>query len=423
MIQLQVLNKLLDTGDSSLILVNNIDKTFFSDYQNEFEFIKNHLDTYGNIPDMDTFLSKFPDFDVIKVSETNDYLIDSLYEDKNKRSLIRVFKNVRELLSDGNTEDAMQLYINAADNIVRAKHIDSVDILKDTEERYDRYLEVSQDYKKHRIRTGFKELDDMIGGWDRHEELATIAARTNQGKSWILLKVAIAGAEQGLKVGIYSGEMSVSKVGYRIDTLISNISNSGMVRGYREIQNQYKKYLDELPNRFSGSIKVLTPDKIGGPAGVTALRAFIEKEGLDMLCIDQHSLLEDDRHGRTPIEKASNISKDLKNLQVLKQIPIIAVSQLNRTKQEEGVVDSSMIAQSDRIGQDSTIMLFFEQKDGIMTMYLVKSRDSVNMKHIKYAINLDKGIFQYIPEEDNGLEDSSSCHDLATEFDGEDAFG
>ena len=33
-----------------------------------------------------------------------------------------------------------------------------------------------------------------------------------------------------------------------------------------------------------------------------------------MLCIDQHSLLEDDRNARNPVEKASNISKDLKNL-------------------------------------------------------------------------------------------------------------
>ena len=41
--------------------------------------------------------------------------------------------------------------------------------------------------------------------------------------------------------------------------------------------------------------------------------------------MDQHSLLEDDKKGRTPVDRAANISKDLKNLQVMKKIPIIAV--------------------------------------------------------------------------------------------------
>jgi len=110
---------------------------------------------------------------------------------------------------------------------------------------------------------------------------------------------------------------------------------------------------------YKGTIKVLTPANINGPVGVTALRAFIEKEHLDMLCIDQHSLLDDDRKAKNPVEKAANISKDLKNLQVLKRIPIISVCQQNRSSTEEGV-DTTHIAQSDRIGQDSTVVLAFE---------------------------------------------------------------
>ena len=79
-----------------------------------------------------------------------------------------------------------------------------------------------------------------------------------------------------------------------------------------------KKFIDELPTKYKGSIKVLTPNMIDGPAGVNSLRTFIEKEKLDILFVDQHSLLEDDRKARNPIEKAANISKDLKNLQVEK---------------------------------------------------------------------------------------------------------
>ena len=413
MIQLQAINHILDTGDASFIILNNITDEFFSDYKDEFNFIKEHLDTYSCVPDKATFLSKFPDFDIIQVNESENYIVDALYEDKNKRALANIFNQVRKLLNEGKTDEAMNLYTSAASSMSSARHLNSVDILSDTS-RYEAYIERCEDFKKYYIKTGFDELDEIIGGWDRQEELVTIAARTNMGKSWLLLKCALAGVEQGLKVGIYSGEMSERKVGYRLDTLISHISNSGITKGNADLQTQYKAYIDGLPTRFKGSLKVLTPVMIDGPAGVSALRAFIEKENLDMLCVDQHSLLEDDRHARTPVEKASNISKDLKNLQVLKKIPIITVSQQNRESTENGV-NTQHIAQSDRIAQDSTIIIFFEQKDGILTMHLVKSRDSANMKNLSYAIDLDKGIFKYLPEENNALNGAGS-EELKEEF-------
>ena len=407
MIQEQVLNYLLATKDSSLITLNNLTDEFFSDYKKEYNFILKHYTDYGTIPDLVTFVSEFPNFDVLQVNEPSSYLIDKLYEDK-----------IREQFNLGNIDAATNLYLNSMEDMSRARHIESIDILRDTS-RYDAYIDRTEDWKKYFIKTGFPELDHIIGGWDRQEELATIVARSNMGKSWILIKCACAAAEQGLRVGIYSGEMSDRKVGYRIDTLIGHISNTALTKGKREIQNEYKKFLDSLPEKYPGVIKVLTPNMLGGPAGVTALRAFIEKDNLDVLFVDQHSLLEDDRKAKNPVEKASNISKDLKNLQVLKQIPIISVSQQNRTSTENGV-GLEHVAQSDRIAQDSTIVLFFEQKDGIIKMHLVKSRDSANMKDLSYAVDFDRGIFQYIPEENNAL-DGQGANELLEEYE-EDMF-
>ena len=413
MIQLQFLNYLLKTKDSSILLVNNLNEDFFSDYKNEYNFIINHLREYGNIPHSITFLNNFPSFDIIEVSESPDFLIDKLYEDKNTRVLASIFNKIKKHLMEGDIDKAMELYTSSTDVVLKAKHIDAVDILTNTD-RYEAYLQRCENFDKFYVKTGFKELDEIIGGWDREEELATIVARSNQGKSWILFKCAVAAVEQGLNVGIYSGEMSERKVGYRIDTLISNISNSSITKGDRQIQNEYKKHLDSLPNKYKGCLKVLTPNMIDGPAGVTSLRAFIEKENLDILFIDQHSLLEDDRHAKNPVEKASNISRDLKNLQVIKKVPIISVSQQNRNSTENGV-GLEHVAQSDRIAQDSTIVIFFEQKDGIMTMHLIKSRDSANMKDLKYSIDLNKGLFIYIPEEDNAI-DGQGVEDLRKEF-------
>ena len=413
MVQLQVLNSIIDSKDSSILLMNNLNEEFFSDYPNEFGFIKRHLMEYGKIPDKVSFLDKFPEFELLEVNEPTSYLLTELYKDRNTRFLAKTFNSIRKLIGEGKTEEAMKLYSNASAELATAVPLETVDLLNDTS-RFDDYVEKCNDFSRYYVRTGFKELDELIGGWDRNEELATIAARPGVGKSWILLMVAKAALEQGLRVGIYSGEMSERKVGYRFDTLVSHISNSALTRGYETVRNDYRGYIDSLNSRFRGCLKVLTPAMINGPAGVNALRAFVEKEKLDILCVDQHSLLEDDRGARNPVERAANISKDLKNLQVLKKIPIIAVSQQNRASTETGV-GTANIAQSDRISQDSTVILFLEQKENIMTMTLAKARDATNNKKLHYAVDFDKGIFQFVPSEDD---DPTSCEELKNEYDG-----
>ena len=405
MIQEQVLNYILNTKDSSLIILNRLDYSFFPNYKNEWNYIVNHFNTYGVIPDKESFLNSFPDFDLINVNEPLQYLVDELYKEHQSNQLATTFNKVRKMLLDNKIEDAVDLYKKAYEDLAVGVPLTSVDILKDTS-RYDAYIERLTSFDKYYVRTGLPELDSIIGGWDREEELATIVARTNVGKSWLLLKFAVAAAEQGLNVGVYSGEMSERKVGYRIDTLIQHISNGALIHGSSNIQNDYKTYIENLPTRFKGSIKVLTPNMINGPAGVTTLRAFIEKDNLDILFIDQHSLLEDDRKAKNPIERASNISKDLKNLQVLKRIPIISVSQQNRSSTENGV-GSEHIAQSDRIAQDSTIILFFEKhKDdnSLLDIDLVKSRDSVNGKKLTYKVDFNKGEFIYMSSGDEKLQ-------------------
>ena len=406
MIQNQVLNFLLNTKDSSLIILNNLDKRYFSEYPNEWLFIDNHFKQYGNIPDKETFISHFPDFELVNVEESPSYLISELFKDYQKKQLVKAFNNVAQNLNDGSLDKALDEFKYSYDNISRAGiSLQCVDILKDTS-RYDDYVERTKDHDKYFIKTGFKELDDIIGGWDREEELATIIARPGVGKSWLLIKFALAAVEQGLKVGLYSGEMSEKKVGYRFDTLVQHVANGSLVHGNVDAKIDYTNYINDLSERFEGSLKVLTPAMINGPAGVRVLRAFIEKEKLDILFIDQHSLLEDDNHAKNPVEKAANISKDLKNLQVVKKIPIIAVSQMNRTKNDDGsdLINLTQISQADRIGQDSTCVIGIDRdkKDrDLMRLHLVKLRDNGEVgKCLSYITNLNLGKFIFVPEEE-----------------------
>lgn len=81
------------------------------------------------------------------------------------------------------------------------------------------------------ISTGFKELDEVINGFELGEELVTLVARTSIGKSWIALKFLHSAWLQGKRVGLYSGEMSSEQLGFRFDTLNQHIPNYDLVRG------------------------------------------------------------------------------------------------------------------------------------------------------------------------------------------------
>ena len=65
MVQLQILNRVLDTKDMKLLVENNLTEEYFIEYPDEYAFIKNHFDTYGKVPDIETFMSNFQDFDRI----------------------------------------------------------------------------------------------------------------------------------------------------------------------------------------------------------------------------------------------------------------------------------------------------------------------------------------------------------------------
>ena len=429
MSQLQIINYLLNTKDSSLLTNGSLNEIYFDDdCKKEFNFILNHFNTYGQICDKETFFSVFRDFESVEVKETPEYLLKALHDDYNTDRIVETVNKIKPLLLSGQVDEAITQLKDVANNITQKVELKCVDLIRDTS-RYDAYVERTQDFGKYYISTGFPELDQLVGGFDREEELATIVARTNYGKSWILLKCATAAVKQGLNVGIYSGEMSERKVGYRFDTLIGHINNGALTHGNEVIKNDYKRYIDTLPDRIKGSCKVLTPNMISGPADVNALRMFIEKENLDILFVDQLSLLEDARKGKSPVEKASNISKDLKNLQVMKRIPIISVSQQNRTSTDNDQgVDTTQIAQADRIGQDSTMIIFIIKKEDTMKLILKKSRDSENDKVLTYHVDLNKGNFTYLPDEKDGIggksisQDSSRYVEVINEASEDDVF-
>jgi KaiC/GvpD/RAD55 family RecA-like ATPase len=422
--QFQVLNKILQTKDYSFITLNNLTAAHFFNYKAEYEFIKTHYETYHTVPDRLTFLNSFPDFTIQDVNEPNNYLVEQLYNDYNQSYLASRFNTMRKLLEADDLQGATRYFLDSVENLHVGSALQCTDIMSDTS-RYERYLDAGTNQTQYFISTGFTELDKIITGIDRRNENMVIAARTGVGKSMMLCAVAAAASKQGLCVGIYSGEMSVDKVAYRIDTLLGKIDNSKISRGDLYYKDHYKNYLESLKCSNYGPIKVITPNDIAGPATVDALQAFVEKEHLDILFIDQYSLLEDTGRARAEHEKVANISKAIKNLQVRKQIPIISVTQMNRTKNEDKSQDTTQIALSDRIGQDATVILMLDKQDTEdvnykgyykFTINIVKSRDGGDGRKLDYLWDFNSGIYRYISNDNDGVTSEEDIEELENSY-------
>ena len=266
--------------------------------------------------------------------------------------------------------------------------------------------------------TGFPELDDSLGGGiDRKNAYFVISARAGIGKTLVMIKFATAAVAKGLKVGLYEGEMTVDKIAGRYDTLVSNISNGAITHGNIDIANKYKKFLDGLASSQKGKFYVLTRDMVSdNKMTVDVLRNFVEKYDLDILFVDQLSLLDSTSRSRVSYEQAADISKSLKNLQVQKHIPIVVASQQNRTSLESGeLAGTQNLSLSDRIGQDATEVLFLTKDDNILKMNIAKARDGCKKYVLTYRVNFDNGTFIYVPDDEEEPEKDNSNYDKGEE--------
>ena len=118
------------------------------------------------------------------------------------------------------------------------------------------------------------------------------------------------------------------------------------------------------------------------------------------------------RHGLSHV-----LAKAIKNLQVMSKIPIISVSQMNRTKNEDGSQDTTQIGLSDRIGQDATIIIMLDRKEDQLTINIVKARDGGDDNKLVYKVDFNMGTFTFIPSEHDSISSEEDLDELATSYD------
>ncbi len=217
------------------------------------------------------------------------------------------------------------------------------------------------------LSTGFTDLDKMTSGW-QNTDLIILAARPAMGKTAFALSlVRNMAVDQGIPVGMFSLEMGNVQLVNRLICNVCQITGdkikSGRLEKYEWGQLDRKIvalenapiYVDDTPQLSVFELR-------------TKARRMVREHGVKMIFIDYLQLMTANVGKGSRQEEISTISRSLKGLAKELNIPVMALSQLNRNLEgREGVEGKrpqlSDLRESGAIEQDADIVLFVNRPE------------------------------------------------------------
>lgn len=228
--------------------------------------------------------------------------------------------------------------------------------------------EISQVYQdsyfkkrsKPLMKTGFNFLDEVIGGLEGGDVIV-IGARPAVGKSAFGVQMAIQIVEEGFKVQLFNLEMTEKQVYERMVSYWSGIPQLRL-----RTAEQYRNYEEEL--MFKGAVEKLnTMNNLlisTGSRSVAQIRKEVRKAKPDLLIIDYLQLLKtDSAYKGNRYAEVGAISHALKAIAIDMQIPVIILTQLNRTSEGSKEPTMAEIRESGDVEQDASIIILLWNKD------------------------------------------------------------
>jgi replicative DNA helicase len=207
--------------------------------------------------------------------------------------------------------------------------------------------------------TGFHDLDELTAGL-QPSDLIILAARPAMGKTTLALNLAEYAALKTKKaVAVYSMEMSASQLAFRLISSIGRVNATRLRTGQLEDEdwsrvNMAIKMLSEV-KIFIDDTPALSPDVLRSKA-----RRIKREHDLGLIVIDYLQLMTVPGTGENRATEISEISRSLKALAKELNVPVIALSQLNRglesrTDKRPVMAD---LRESGAIEQDADIIMF-----------------------------------------------------------------
>ena len=237
------------------------------------------------------------------------------------------------------------------------------------------------------VPTGFRDLDQDTGGL-QPGELVIIAARPSMGKTALALNIARnAAVDHGKRVAIFSLEMTKRSLALRLLASEARVDLTPFRRGYGSVDANARlvKAAGQLAAADiwiddSGMITILEIK--------AKCRRLASERGLDLVLLDYLQLC----HGDTPTHRKdleiAEISHGLKSLAKELDIPVIALSQLNRGPEQRDPdkrrPNMGDLRESGAIEQDADVVSFIyreevynrtEENKGIAELIVAKQRN------------------------------------------------
>jgi len=218
--------------------------------------------------------------------------------------------------------------------------------------------------KDFSVPTGFYELDDLLGGFQK-SDLVIIAARPSMGKTAFALSLARnAAIDFNIPVGIFSLEMSTMQLIIRLLCAEGKL-NAHQVRTGKLPANQGVKLSKNAHRITEAPIYVDdSPAQTVLEIRAKARRLKAEKD-IGLIIIDYLQLMQGKAKMESREREISHISRSLKALSKELDIPILALSQLNRAveSRNEKKPQLSDLRESGSIEQDADVVIFLNRPE------------------------------------------------------------
>ena len=218
------------------------------------------------------------------------------------------------------------------------------------------------------LRTGFEGLDKMTSGW-QNSDLIIIAARPAMGKTAFVLSMAKNMAvNHNTPVALFSLEMSNVQL---VNRLISNVCEieSGKIKSGQLAGHEWQQLDYKLKNLLDAPLYVDDTPSLSVFELRTKARRLVREHGVKIIIIDYLQLMNASGMAfGSRQEEVSTISRSLKGLAKELNIPIVALSQLNRGVESREGIDGkrpqlSDLRESGAIEQDADMVCFIHRPE------------------------------------------------------------
>lgn len=210
------------------------------------------------------------------------------------------------------------------------------------------------------VATGFTDLDHKTSGLQRGD-LVIVAGRPSMGKTSLALNIAeYVAVGQQLPVAVFSLEMPDQQLVMRLLSSVSRINFSKIRSGkltdmdWTRVSSAFKTLADA--RIYIDSSSTLTPLELRS----RARRLFRQHKDIGLIIVDYIQLMEVAEKTENRATEISNISRALKTLAKELNVPVIALSQLNRSVEQRPNKRPVMsdLRESGAIEQDADVILF-----------------------------------------------------------------